>query len=359
MTSTLLVGSRKGLFTFRRNGKGWHAGPPDFLAEPVSALLKDPRDGAIYVGLKLGHFGCKFRRSDDDGASWTEFPAPAYPVVEGDDKAASLDMIWTLVPGGADQPGLIWAGTLPGGLFRSDNRGESWDLVTGLWERPEREKWFGGGYDFPGIHSICVDPRDSRKLTVGVSCGGVWKSDDTGATWRQAGQGLRNDYLPPDLAYDPVSQDPHYIAACADAPDTIWCQHHNGIFVSRDAGATFDEIREVKPSVFGFGVAVHPHDPDTAWFAPAQKDEFRVPVDGKMVVTRTRDGGKTFESLSQGLPQGNCYDLIYRHALHVSPDGRQLAMGSTTGNLWLSETGGDSWTHIDGHLPPIAQVAFV
>ncbi len=139
----------------------------------------------------------------------------------------------------------------------------------------------------------------------------------------------------------------------------VWCQHHNGIFVSSDGAETFEEIHDVKPSVFGFGVAVHPDDPDTAWFAPAQKDEYRVPVDGKMVVTRTRDGGKTFESLDRGLPQGASYDLIYRHALTVDDSGNHLAMGSTTGNLWVSANGGDDWQQVSGHLPPIAQADFV
>lgn len=356
MAAELLVASRKGLFSFRKTPAGWTTGAPDFLAEPVTAVLKDPRDGAIYAALKLGHFGVKFRRSDDGGKSWAEFPPPAYPQAEG---GASLEMIWALAAGGADQPDLIWAGTLPGGLFRSDDRGESWTLIQSLWNRPERSQWFGGGYDHPGIHSICIDPRDSRKLTVGISCGGIWKSDDAGTTWRQAGQGLRSDYLPPDLAYDPVSQDPHFIAACRNRPDTIWCQHHNGIFLSRDAGASFEEIIDVRPSVFGFGVAVHPDDPDTAWFAPAQKDEYRVPVDGRFVITRTRDGGKTFEQLTRGLPQSASFDLIYRHGLDISADGGLLAIGSTTGNLWISENQGDDWEHVDGHLPPIAQVAFV
>ena len=31
-----------------------------------------------------------------------------------------------------------------------------------------------GGYDDPGIHSICVDPRDSKNIALGISCGGVW-----------------------------------------------------------------------------------------------------------------------------------------------------------------------------------------
>jgi hypothetical protein len=355
----LLIASRKGLFTFNRTPSGWtQAGEPAFLAQPVSAVLHDPRDGATYVALKLGHFGCKFHRSRDGRASWQELLPPAYPASDAPD-APTLDMVWTLMPGGADQPGRLWAGTLPGGLFRSDDGGDNWHLVESLWQRPERAQWFGGGYDHPGIHSILIDPRDSRKITLGVSCGGVWKSDDDGATWRQAGQGLRNDYLPPDQAYDPVSQDPHYLAACATDPNRVWCQHHNGIFVSSDGAETFAELQGVKPSHFGFAVAAHPSRPDTAWFAPAIKDEFRVPVDGRLVVTRTEDGGATVKALSRGLPDEKSYDLVYRHALVCDASGARLAMGSTTGNLWVSEDGGEGWRQIAGHLPPIAQVAFI
>ncbi len=109
--------------------------------------------------------------------------------------------------------------------------------------------------------------------------------------------------------------------------------------------------------MFGFVVAVHPGDRDTAWFVPAVKDECRVPVDGRLVVTRTRDGGKSFEVLDRGLPT-NSWDLVYRHALDVDGSGERLAMGSTTGNLWVSEDGGEQWAQVSAHLPPIAQVAF-
>jgi hypothetical protein len=186
----------------------------------------------------------------------------------------------------------------------------------------------------------------------------VWKSDDAGETWRVAGHGLRNDYLPPDQAYEPGVQDPHLIAPCPADPDVVWCQHHNGIFKSEDGAETFAEITDVKPSVFGFAVAAHPADRQTAWFVPAIKDEKRVPVDGRLVVTRTRDGGKSFEVLSEGLPRSGCYDLIYRHALDVDSSGERLAMGSTTGGLWVSDSGGERWALVSAHLPPIAQVAF-
>ena len=358
MSDRLHVGTRKGLFHYTRGADSWQlAGPPAFLAGPVTAFMVDPRDGAQYVALQHGHFGCKFHRSQDNGKSWQEFPTPAYPASDAPD-APALDMIWVLSPGGADQPGLIWAGTLPGGLFKSANRGESWELVESLWARPERAKWFGGGYDHPGIHSIITDARDSQHITLGVSCGGCWHSFDCGQSWAQAGHGFNAAFLPPEQASDPTSQDPHFIAACTNAPDRVWCQHHCGVYRSDDGGMNFTELHNVPPSNFGFAVAAHPHEPDTAWFAPAVKDECRVPVDGKFVITRTRDGGQSFEVLDNGLPSAPSYDLVYRHALIVDETGNRLATGSTTGNLWLSENMGDSWQQLSSTLPPIATLAF-
>lgn len=367
MTDRILVATRKGLFALSRRGRSdWSVSATAFLGDPVSAVLWDRRDDTIYAALNLGHFGHKMHRSGDGGKTWQALAAPAFAAAptdgdaapEGGNKAGpSVSLIWTLAAGGADQSGRLWAGTIPGGLFRSDDSGESWHLTDSLWQRPERAEWFGGGYDDPGIHSICIDPRDSNRISVGVSCGGVWKSGDDGESWRLAGKGQRADYVPPPRDTDPLYQDPHRLAVCAATPDTVWCQHHNGIFRSEDAAETFTEIDGVAPSAFGFAVAAHPQDPATAWFAPARKDDCRIPVDGRLVVTRTRDGGRSFQPLTAGLPTSPAYDLVYRHALDVDDSGDRLVMGSTTGNLWISEDGGDRWTY-RGHLPPIAQTAF-
>jgi hypothetical protein len=356
MDQRLLVATRKGLFAGTPEGAGFRFGPPSFLAEPVSAMLADPRDGTLYAALRLGHFGAKLHRSSDGGARWEEVAVPALPA-EGENPKA-LDMIWALAPGGADEPGVLWAGTLPAALFRSADRGASWQLCQALWDLPERKSWMGGGYDDPGLHSIVVDPRDPRRIAIAISTGGVWLSDDGGAQWRVGGKGLRADYMPPAQAFDPLVQDVHLLAACAAQPDVLWAQHHNGIFRSADGGETFTEVTAAAPSRFGFAVAPHPADPATAWFVPAVKDECRVPVDGRLVVTRTRDGGATLQSLSDGLPPGGSYDLVYRHALAVDRSGRRLAMGSTTGNLWTSADGGASWRLLSAHLPPIAAIAF-
>lgn len=360
MSQSLYVATRKGLFRFARASAGWQLAGTAFLGQPVSMVLADRRDGNLYAALHLGHFGPKLWRSMDSGASWQELAAPAFAIGDGegdDGQGPSVAMIWSLESGGVDQPGTLWAGTIPGGLFRSDDQGEAWQLVESLWQRPERTQWFGGGYDQPGIHSICVDPRDSARLRVAVSCGGIWCSEDAGTSWACRTQGMRAAYMPPELEQTPEIQDPHRLVSCAAAPDTLWVQHHNGIFLSRDGAAHWQEI-SAEPSSFGFAVAVHPFEPETAWFVPAVKDECRVPVGGRLVATRTRDGGQSFQSLSQGLPQRDCFDLVYRHGLQVDERGQCLAMGSTTGHLWLSADQGDSWQVLAGNLPPIYALRF-
>ncbi len=94
----------------------------------------------------------------------------------------------------------------------------------------------------------------------------------------------------------------------------------------------------------------------TAWFVPAVKDECRVPVDNRLVVTRTADGGASFAVLDRGLPPPPAFDLVYRHGLDIDAAGAGLAMGSTTGGLWASADGGAGWTALATRLPPINQV---
>jgi photosystem II stability/assembly factor-like uncharacterized protein len=366
MSDRFLVSTRKGLFEFRRAPAGpqgrWEPARVSFLGQPVTIALPDPRDATLYAALTLGHFGVKLQRSSDGGASFEEIPAPRYPErPEGSDDPMpwSVAQVWSLEAGGADQPGVLWAGTIPGGLFRSPDRGESWELASALWERKDRLEWTGGGYDLPGIHSICVDPRDSARLAVGISIGGVWVSEDAGRSFEPRSKGMFAAYVPPDLRESPNHQDPHRLVQCEANPDVLWVQHHNGVFRSRDGAASWVEIASRPPSVFGFAAAVHPRDPDTAWFVPAEKDECRVPVGGQLVVARTRDGGASFEPLREGLPQKDAYDLVYRHGLAVDESGERLVMGTTTGSLFVSEDGGERWSCLSTHLPPIDAVRFV
>ena len=366
MSDRLVVSTRKGLFEVeRRRGGDWRVAKGDFLGDNVTLWLHDPRSGHDYAVLNHGHFGVKLHRSKDE--AWEEIAAPAYPpkpegLVDrdgwGKDIPYNLINIFSLEAGGVDIEGLLWCGTIPGGFFRSRDHGATWELIRPLWDDPKRQQWMGGGTEWPAIHSICVDPRDGAVVRIGVSCGGVWETRNGGDTWSCRAEGMFAAFMPPDMSCDPNVQDPHCLVQCPSAPDRLWVQHHNGIFRSDDGSATWLEIENVPPSSFGFAVAVHPREPDTAWFVPAIKDERRIPVDGRLVVTRTRDGGATFDVLRTGLPQEHAYDVVYRHALAIDDSGDRLAFATTTGGLYVTEDQGDHWMEISHTLPPAHAVRF-
>ncbi len=359
MADHLYVSTRKGLMIYTHRGESWVHTSTAFTGSPVTLTLASPDNRTVFAALNLGHFGVKLHRSTDAGASWTEITPPMFPKVESseaDAKAPAVSQIWALAWADPKNPNAMWAGCAPAGLFYSPDLGATWSLNEPLWNMPERARWFGGGTVDTALHSICVDPRNAQRVAVGVSCGGVTLTEDGGQTWSIAGHGMRSDYTPPNQAEDPVTQDVHMMVQCAASPDVYWLQHHNGIFRSTDNLKSWHEIKNAPVSGFGFPVAVHPQNPETAWFVPAQKDEYRYPVDGNVVVNRTRDGAKTFDTLRRGLPQGDAWDLVYRHGLAVDETGNRLAMGSTTGALWASENGGEDWSLLSAHLPPINAV---
>lgn len=371
MALKVLAATRKGLFTLSRNGAHsapWTVERTDFLADNVSLVCHDKRSGKLYAALDHGHFGVKMHVADGPGAPWAEQATPAYP--EKPEDAPDKDMwgnplpwstvrVWALEPGGPKEDGVIWCGTIPGGLFRSDDHGASWTMMETLWRHPKRLAWMGGGADLPGLHSVCIDPRNPKIIRIAVSSGGVWETRDAGATWTNDNSGMWQDHAPEESKFDPNGQDAHRLVQSPANPDRMWIQHHNGIFRSDDTGKTWHECLGVVPSSFGFAVAAHPKDADTAWFVPEIKDERRIPADGRFVVTRTRDGGKTFDILANGLPSEPAYDIVYRHALDVDSTGNHLAMGSTTGGVWVSDDQGDSWSMANVRLPPVYAVRFL
>ncbi len=352
----IILGTHKGLLLTDCNGR---VKQEFFPGVPVPYAMRDPRTNVMWAGLDHGHWGQKLHRSDDEGQTWSEVPAPTYP--EGEEitpgKPATLSYIWCIVPGGNDEPQRLYIGTEPGGLFRSDDYGETFQLVEGLWQHPSRfEHWFGGGRDLPGLCSIVVDPRDSQHIYAGVSVGGVFETTDGGETWEARNKGSIACYMP-----DPhveVGQDPHFMIASPSNPDVLWQQNHCGVFRSTDGAQSWEEISQKDASVyFGFAIATDAKDSNVAWVIPAISDEIRMAVNRALAVCRTDDGGKTWQQFRTGLPQENCYDLVFRHALDVRGD--TLAFGTTTGNLYLSENRGESWRCLGNDYPPINSVRFV
>lgn len=141
-------------------------------------------------------------------------------------------------------------------------------------------------------------------------------------------------------------------------PKVLWQQNHCGIFKSENGGKAWQDLSKAKglKSPFGWAVVVDEKDPQTAYTTPALSDELRVPVQKKLLVQKTTNGGKTWTVLSKGLPQKFCYDIIYRHAFAKS--AKHLIFGSTTGNVYFSRNGGNSWGQVKYNLPPVYAVKF-
>ena len=166
---------------------------------------------------------------------------------------------------------------------------------------------------------------------------------------------MNADFLPDPAAE--VGQDPHLLVMAPSNPDVMWNQNHCGIYVSRDGSKNWEAVhqkREEGPANFGFAVAVHEFNPEVAWVVPGESDGVRVAVDLALCVCRTDDGGKSWRELRKGLPQENCYDITYRHALDVSGEG--LVFGTTTGNVYYSADLGESWILLSSDLPMIYSV---
>ncbi len=355
----MLVSTRKGLVIYAEKNGVWQYESLHFPGIPVCLSYWNPLNGTLWAFQDHGHWGIKMVRSRDIGDSWEEVAAPVYPegAVIREDKPASLSYIWAAHHGGRDHPDRLWLGTVPGGLFMSEDNGDTWEINRALWNDPMRTtQWFGGGMSEPGIHSIVLDPDDSRHMYIAISCAGVYETNDGGTSWQVRNKGLHADFLP-----DPnteVGHDPHLLAACASSLRHLWQQNHCGIFRSTDGAASWTDVSEKDgPAKFGFAVAVHEQKPDTAWVVPGISDEVRTAVDNALCVCRTEDGGKTWTPIRKGLPQEASFDIVYRHGLARS--GRSMAFGTTTGNLFVSHDDGESWQTLNNYLPMVYAVDFV
>ena len=357
MKSSLLLGTRKGLVVCKKKNGRWQPTDHHFDGIPVSIAYEDERHGTWWACLDHGHWGVKLHRSNDRGKTWEEVTAPAYPegteLKEG--VPATTKYLWAMQHGGHAHPSRLWIGTEPGGLFRSDDGGDSFNLVEPFWNLPSRPQWFGGGRDNAGIHSVVLDPRNEDRLLIGISCAGVFETTDAGQAWTVRNQGLRADFLPDPQAE--IGHDPHILVAAPSNPDVLWQQNHCGIFCSTDGAASWQEVSQKEgPANFGFALAVADDNPFQAWVAPAVSDVTRVAVDKSLCICRTDDGGKTWTDFRKGLPQGHCFDIVYRHALQAAGD--EVVFGTTTGNLFHSPDRGESWEVVSNYLPMVHSVQF-
>jgi hypothetical protein len=364
----LLVATRKGLFTLHADDtrSRFRVEGPHFLGHVIHHAVLDPRDGrTLLVAARTGHLGPTVFRSNDFGKSWAEAAAPPrFPKAPG---GRAVDHVFWLTPGHADEPDVWYAGTSPQGLFRSEDGGSSWQGVTGLNEHPMYRQWTGGEQDGtpdgPKLHSILVDPREPRRLYVGMSSGGVFATEDRGASWQPLNRGCAAEFLPtPDGEY---GHDPHRVALHPLRPDRLYQQNHCGIYRMDRPDDRWIRVGEQMPAEIGdigFSLVLHPRDPDTAWVIPMDGSTVwpRVSPEGRPAVYVTRDAGASWQRRDRGLPGEQAWLTVKRQAF--AEDGGEplgLYFGTTSGSIWASRDEGAEWRVVAQHLPEIYAVETV
>jgi photosystem II stability/assembly factor-like uncharacterized protein len=359
----VLVGTRKGAFvlTSDQHRKHWQVSEPMFGGWEVFHLKGSPKNpNRLYASVSTGWHGQIIHRSDDGGKTWdavgNDFAytgeMTTHMWYDGSQHPWEFKRIWKLEPSLHDVD-TVYAGAEDAALFRSTDGAKTWQELPGL--RAAKGHLWQPGAGGMCLHTIVQDHRDPKRIYVAISAAGAFRTDDGGSTWKPINVGLNSGEIPDPQAE--VGHCVHAIAMHPTRPGVLFMQKHWDVMRSEDAGDHWHEVSGNLPSDFGFPIAVHAHEPETVYVIPIKSDMEHFPPEGKLRVYRSRKGGDSWEALTHGLPQENCFVNILRSALSVdtlNPCG--LYFGTTGGQVYGSSDAGDHWTAIVRDLPAVLSV---
>jgi hypothetical protein len=379
-----IVGTRKGAWAFRPDGKQTTLKEPWFFGAQVHHVVQDPRGGGtILAAARTGHLGPTVYRTDDGGRTWKEAERPprfrakeeyTNSGLDAEDarrQGLTLDHVFFLAPGHATQPGVWFAGSSPIGLFKSEDDGMTWEGVAGFNDNPALAKWcynFAPGTpDGPKCHSVQVDPFKPNRLMVGLSGGGLFLSEDLGSSFQPINAGVAMDFAPPkeDGSEYEYGHDPHDAVIHPANPQRWYHQNHCGIYrldwQHEKKEQRWKRVGKNMPEEvgdIGFPMTCHPKDDKTIWVVPMDGGTIwpRTSVEGKPAVFRSRDAGESWQRLDRGLPSRAWHTVLRQAMAHNGGAALELAFGTTSGEVWGSSDEGDTWHNLVAGLPKIMSV---
>ena len=258
-----------------------------------------------------------------------------------------------------DNPDIVYSGAIgsaPGGggaLVRYNHATGESRIIT-VW--PEMSYGLGARdmkYRFQWTFPIVISPHDPNVLYAAANR--VFRSTDEGTRWEAVSPDLtRNDPDKGEPGGGPISRDVSgaevycTIFSFAESPHesgVFWAGTDDGlVHVSRDGGATWDAV--TPPGLPEWAtvsmIELSPHEPDTAWLAAwnYKLDDY------SPYLYRTRDGGRSWESIADGIPEGEFVRVVREDPVRAG-----LIYVCTETGVYVSPDSGASWQSLRLNLP--------
>lgn len=335
----ILVGTFGGVMIIGRidGGTGWeviHRALPDHY---ISSIVEEPESGLLFAGA----FGeGSVHVSADNGRTW-----------ELRDSGIKEKDVYTVATAKVDGKVRMFAGTEPARLFFSDDLGLNWEELPELRSVPGVDDWYFPGPPHIGhLKHLNFDPSDSNTMYASIEVGALLKSTDGGQTWRELST--------PD-------KDTHRTVLHAAKPNRVLCvcggggpNPTPGLYASEDKGENWEQLTRIDDPVGDYPdlMVAHPQDPDLLFMSAAHHTprDWRTSHYAGSRISRSRDGGRTWEQLRAGLPD-RLQASVEAMIMETYANSFSLFAATTAGEVWNSDDAGENWSMIVSGLPPVSK----
>lgn len=338
----LLIATVDGIVELARGSAldGWRQTSHVLAGAHISSLLFEEQSELLFAG---SHYSGGIRVSRDGGRNWANC-----------NTGLNGGHVYSLAVQYVGGRAVLYAGTEPTGLYRSNDLGLTWQAIPGLLDVPDTDKWrFGPPPSLAHLKNIAFHPDQPETLYACVEQGDLLKSTDSGVSWVPI-----TSY---EAHWHQFRRDMHRVVIVPSDPRRLYLATGVGLFYSENAGKNWEHLTTPDYSVgYPDPLFLDPADETTLYMAGASKapnpswSELRSARPG---IAKSVDGGRTWREIRSGLPDplpGNIEAMALQHSI---ASGTSLFIGTAVGDVYTSDDAGESWTLAATGLPPISKGA--